>query len=257
MISQITVLGLVLFLASSPQTQLVEAEVVQCGAVQCHHGTCVGNECKCYPNFSAEDCSVPFRACPDGIRTCFNGSICVKNNKSDPVTKTYRYHCDCKPAYGVSSYAGHQCEHSATMVCEANKATSAHAFCTNGGKCRNVVVGNEKFKGCDCGDDSDFEGTHCQYLKGTAPPEDLPPSNERFEEGSEESSGGGGISGVAIFFIVLSCVGVVMGFAFMLLKTRSQRENIEPPVVNASEMEMNSENNKDVLEGGGKAVEII
>lgn len=117
----------------------------------------------CPLGFSGPDCSVPYEECPDGRRKCFNNSNCVRNNKLDPVTNDYQWHCDCSNASSHSSYAGHECEHSATITCEPT-STGTH-FCTNGGECGKFFFEGNVYTGCHCPDD--FEGAHCQYLLGT------------------------------------------------------------------------------------------
>ena len=186
-----------------------------CTPSVCHHGSCIEGECQCDPLFTGPDCSVPFEVCPDGDRQCFNGSECVRNNEKNAVTKKYGYHCDCSKAFGVSSYAGLQCEYSATQVCEFGQSKSTYAFCTNGGTCKDTVVRGQAHPGCDCG--NDFEGQHCQYLRGTAPPQDLLVNDD-------EPQGGNALSGVATFFIVVSSVTVVGLFGYNVWRLRRNRK---------------------------------
>lgn len=113
----------------------------------------------CPFQLSGYDCSIPYEQCKDGNRKCFNNSICVKNQKNDPVTGDVVYGCDCSFATGISDYAGYECEHSATVRCQKDH------FCTNGGKCGSYLVNHQHYIGCHCPDD--FAGKHCQYLKET------------------------------------------------------------------------------------------
>eukprot|EP00978_Attheya_sp_CCMP212_P048894 scaffold591227_cov55-Attheya_sp.AAC.1 len=128
--------------------------------IPCEHGTCLSSQppvtCVCEPEWVGADCSVPIEVCDDGDRVCYNGSECVRNNVVDDATGKYKYHCDCSKAYGVSAFAGHQCEHAATQVCEVGTPSSSYAFCTNGGQCRSFVFDGTDHAGCRCAED--FEG---------------------------------------------------------------------------------------------------
>ena len=121
----------------------------------------------CPPNLSGHDCTIPFEDCGDGIRRCFNNSRCLRNNRRDKVTGEYGFHCDCSIAEEVSKFAGHECEHSATDVCELNSyleyGVQGKHFCTNGGLCGQYVFRAQVHVGCYC--PKDYEGAHCQYLK--------------------------------------------------------------------------------------------
>jgi len=121
------------------------------------------NDDDCNMGFSGPDCDIPYSICNDGHRKCFNNSRCVKNNRKDSYTGNYDYHCDCSYAAEVSSYAGHECEHSSTIICK-KPFTGTH-FCTNGGECGSYFLNGSEHTGCSCPED--FEGAHCQYLIGT------------------------------------------------------------------------------------------
>lgn len=121
------------------------------------------NDDGCNVGFSGPDCDIPYEPCNDGLRKCFNNSRCVKNNKKDSYTGQYGYHCDCSSAADISSYAGHECEHSATVIC-GNSFSGAH-FCANGGECGSYFLDGSEHTGCHCPED--FEGAHCQYIIGT------------------------------------------------------------------------------------------
>jgi len=121
----------------------------------------------CEAGMDGPDCSIPYEKCADnGDRKCYNGSKCVRNNKKDSKTGDYNFHCDCSVAYGVSAFAGRECEHAATQVCEySSSSLKKVSFCTNGGQCLEFVLQGEAHAGCDC--PVEFVGSHCQYLKGT------------------------------------------------------------------------------------------
>lgn len=50
-----------------------------------------------------------------------NIDVSIMQNKRHPVTGEYSYKCDCSFAADVSTYARHECEHSAMVLCESNK----------------------------------------------------------------------------------------------------------------------------------------
>jgi hypothetical protein len=56
------------------------------------------------------------------------------------------------------------CEHAATSFCEYGVAVSKHAFCVNGGTCKDTIVGDEVHPGCTCPDG--YTGDHCEYEEG-------------------------------------------------------------------------------------------
>jgi len=98
--------------------------------------------------------------CRDGHH-CFNGSKCVQNPYQD-----FAYFCDCEEVVFEARYEGLYCEHKAEVYCIAEGA-SKHSFCTNGGTCREFVGPDEAHVDCDC--PSQFEGSYCQFVKGTKP----------------------------------------------------------------------------------------
>lgn len=187
----------------------------ECIPSMCDHGTCIDGDCQCEPNYSGADCSIPFETCEDGERTCFNGSTCVRNNQRDPVTNKYKYHCDCTKAIGVSSFAGLQCRQQATAYCILGRTQSQYAFCTNGGECIREVVDGQAHPGCRCTDD--FEGQHCQYIKGTAPPED---KGQPYLQYPGEKSGGGATKGIVIFIIIAVCGIVVLSMGYVIYRKK-------------------------------------
>jgi len=129
------------------------------------------DQCQCNQGWGGVLCDEIGKSCPDGTK-CYNGSECAKRKDKTETKGVNQYYCDCKTAYDYSSFAGQMCEAPATQVCEYGVSVSKSAFCTNGGKCKEVVVkdsnGNEaKHPGCKCPDA--FVGDHCEYLQGTEP----------------------------------------------------------------------------------------
>lgn len=200
---------------------LLNIASANCRDDNCIEGSCIEGNCQCSPGFLGDDCSIPFTICEDGERSCFNGSECERNNERDSVTGKYKYHCDCSKAFGLSSFAGQQCEFSATATCQHDVAVSEYTFCTNGGMCVETVSEGQEHQGCDC--TAEFEGLHCQYLTGDAPPEELAAVQALQAERSRAND----LSGVALTFIIIIPLAVVALFAFMVWKRKSAgKENL-------------------------------
>jgi hypothetical protein len=77
-------------------------------------------------------------------------------------------------------------------------------------------VDGEAHPGCKCPDD--FEGQHCQYLKGFAPEED---KGQPYLMVPGEKSDSGRAEGIVVFIIIIVVAGVVMGMGYVIyLKKR-------------------------------------
>jgi len=209
----------------------------ECVPSLCDHGSCIDGECQCDPNYSGADCSIPFETCEDGERTCFNGSTCVRNNQRDPNTNKYKYHCDCTKAVGVSSFAGIQCRQQATSYCVLGRTESEYAFCTNGGTCVRVVENGKSHPGCHCSDD--FEGAHCQYLRGQAPADDL--GQPYLMYGAAESSSRGAAKGIVTFIIVIVCVTVIFGMGYVVYLKKMRGANQRNDATTAPQLTVNEQ----------------
>ncbi len=108
------------------------------------------------------------------------------------------------------------CEHQADVYCVA-EGVHEHSFCTNGGTCIEYVGPDEAHVGCKCPDN--YEGSHCQFVKGTQP-EGWPYTNELPKKnGYGHSNGGidmkGSSAGFIIALIVVVVVCAIMGAAMM------------------------------------------
>jgi len=151
---------------------------------------------------------VNIQTCPDGHH-CQNGSQCVQN----PYDET-AYYCDCQESVFEARYEGLYCEHKADVFC-VRKGIHQHAFCTNGGTCIEYVGIDEAHVGCDC--PSQYEGTYCQFVKGTKP-DGWPfttevPSIDRGISGST--------AGIVIGSIVFCLVVIVIGLSMLFKRWSS------------------------------------
>lgn len=164
--------------------------------------------------YSGPSCDIPYKQCPDYSRRCYNNAECVASKIPGS------YDCNCSAAFAVSSYAGHECQFSATEICEAGTPVSDDAFCVNGGKCRKTVLKGEDHPGCDCPEE--FEGSKCQYLKGTAPEgEGTPFVTSRPMSKADERMNPG-----LVAVIVVVTLGFVLGVAALIyVKKRDERES--------------------------------
>jgi hypothetical protein len=134
------------------------------------NGKCVSGSrnvyCECKPGFTGSDCSFPYEQCPDGYTTCLNGAKCVSTISNNEV-----YQCDCTQIPDATPFKIDQCKNPIDDICEKGVKVSEHAFCTNDGICRSMVEQGEQHPGCECPEE--YEGRHCQYAAGSAPPEEL------------------------------------------------------------------------------------
>jgi hypothetical protein len=145
------------------------------------------------------------QTCPDSHH-CENGGQCVQNPYDEGS-----YYCDCAEYIWDARYEGLYCEHKAEVYCVANsKGVSNHAFCTNGGTCKEYISPNEAHLGCDCKEG--FEGSFCQYVTGSRP-EGWPytPSKDFSAQPSGGTSALGAIIGslVSIFAVGLVVTAVL------------------------------------------------
>jgi hypothetical protein len=172
-------LGIAVLISSSGCWTVVHSSSSQGSCtVSCEpNGSCrEDGECDCLPGFAGADCSFPYETCPDGIVTCFDGAQCERLSTRLSDGTLSQYQCDCFTMPEASPFQIDQCEAPESEACIAGTSSSPvfvsdYAFCTNGGKCLKKVSTGEPHAGCRC--PSEFEGRHCQYRKGTAPPAEL------------------------------------------------------------------------------------
>jgi hypothetical protein len=176
---------------------------------------CVGARCKCEPDYAGNDCSLRVEFCPESVdpadsaSTCLNGGRCVAKEIVGTNGPMDVWRCDCTTATGAAAaFAGTQCEFPATTSCLTGGATSDYSFCVNGGECFRRIAQGEDHPGCTgC---SGFEGRHCQYAEGTAPPEELEAARQDAVEGSDDVPRG--------LIIILSLLGsLLIGWIGLLL----------------------------------------
>lgn len=175
--------------------------------------------CFCEKGYSGVYCESPIETCPDGKRSCYNGSKCKEIFHPDGrAFVTPRYRCDCESAGDKKNpYAGLNCHIPAEKVCSllTDKIVS---FCVNGGTCKDMTTKEGAHFGCHCPDS--FEGAHCEYIKGTNHLNSdalLTRSKSK-----RENSKSGGLDGIIIFVVAL--VGVGAFLAFFVMSRRIMRK---------------------------------
>jgi len=172
--------------------------------------------------------------CPDGHH-CLNGSKCVDNPFDEGS-----YYCDCREEDFEARYEGLKCEHRAEVYCVAEGATR-HSFCTNGGKCVEFVTPEEAHIGCQC--PPEYEGSHCQFVKGTKP-KDWPYSSlQGSSQGEKHYSNAGAIAGT---IVVVLATGIVL-LAFVYQRYFSVRENYDDVRGKESELDCDGSDMKDAV----------
>lgn len=153
---------------SIPECQLACQNDGYCTYISTDEGTLIEifssggmiEHCVCPPGFSGLACENVAEQC--NYLKCQNGAPCT--------LKDGQYICDCDAAEGVSRFAGSMCREPATSYCGAGVLQN-RSFCTNGGLCLgNILHQSSKYSthsGCRC--PPEFEGPHCEYLKGMSP----------------------------------------------------------------------------------------
>ena len=115
-------------------------------------------------------------------------------------------------------FAGLDCEYGATISCMTLGGESKHSFCTNGGECAYIVTDNEQHADCICMEG--FEGSHCEYIEGTAPTAIV--GGEGIIAGAKGSSSGSlaeteSQDNTALDTVVLAFIGVIGALIAVLL----------------------------------------
>lgn len=177
--------------------------------------------------------SSTFRTCPDGHR-CENGSSCAQHPMEEGT-----YYCDCGTSPG--DFAGLYCEYEAETYCQLQQETTSNWFCSNQGTCVLSTTGggtSEAQWTCDC--PTDFDGPHCQFIRGNVPREwpgfDFDPatatlsdpsqySNKRNKDGSGES---GLHVGVTITIVIVVLAFVILTSLLVIRKIRGSNNSKDP-----------------------------
>uniref|UniRef100_A0A7S2SLZ0 EGF-like domain-containing protein n=1 Tax=Eucampia antarctica TaxID=49252 RepID=A0A7S2SLZ0_9STRA len=156
-----------------------------------------------------------FEICENGHR-CENGSLCVENPYDEG-----NFYCDCDEVVFSTAFEGLSCEHEATVYCTLDQIISKKSFCTNGGECLAFSDAEEAHFDCKCPDN--YEGGHCQYVKGTRP--DGWPYNEggvlmAKNQSNQQGSSGRKMTGSIIALIVIICCAFVSGIGYIIYKKK-------------------------------------
>mmetsp|Transcript_22246 Transcript_22246/g.42239 ORF Transcript_22246/g.42239 Transcript_22246/m.42239 type:complete len:326 (-) Transcript_22246:185-1162(-) len=189
--------------------------------------SCSGERCQCDDNHAGDDCSLEIQYCPDSVNaegtaeTCLNGGRCVEKeifeDQSGVGPATVVWRCDCTYATGdAAAFAGAQCEFPATQSCLVGGAESSYSFCVNGGDCVREIIRGQDHPGCtNC---PGFEGRHCQYEAGKAPPEELQAERKDITDDSDDVK-----PGFIIIIVLLGCL--VLGSLALFVLKRSNQNN--------------------------------
>eukprot|EP00536_Pseudo-nitzschia_multiseries_P001451 jgi/Psemu1/283025/fgenesh1_pg.18_\ len=140
--------------------------------------------------FAGDDCSFPYEICPDATTQCFGKTaVCTVAADSQERPSPFRYGCSCKipstysieRAALVEEYEVEDCKNRVTEVCESGQTISLYAFCTNGGRCVELVDPGEPHPGCTC--PGRFVGWHCEHRRGTGIEYRIEPSSSDLDIG--------------------------------------------------------------------------
>ena len=219
---------------------------------------CSGERCQCDHSHAGEDCSLEIEFCPAPVNeegtaeTCFNGGRCVdKVIYDDFGYGTMVWRCDCRYATGdAAAFAGAQCEFPSTRSCLVGGAESDSAFCVNGGDCVREIIRGQPHPGCtNC---PGFEGRHCQYEAGKAPPEELQSERKDVIRGSDDVK-----PGFIILIVLLGCLVLGGLTIFVCMRTnksdgKSRDVNLTvPDDLKLNESMDNDKGNEPPAHGGG------
>ena len=140
-----------------------------------------------------------------------------------------QYFCDCDAGTllgdveGVlkeqDRFAGLYCEFKATSNCKRG------GFCVNGGRCVDRRYKEGGFEECDCAG-TNFEGTHCEFVKGSRP---VGWATAKYGRRSSAMDSGMKSGGKAV--LTLFMLGLFGAFAFFVVKkhrNKDEREEIDP-----------------------------
>lgn len=156
-----------------------------------------------------------FRTCLDGHR-CENGSSCAEH-----PTEEGKYYCDCNTSAG--DFAGLFCEYEAETYCQMPQETTESWFCSNMGTCVLSTGGQGAAWTCDC--PADFEGPHCQFIKGNVPRDwpgfDFNPSTGQISASKNKE---GGLHIAVSVFIGVAAVALLALIGFFVVRKIRNRD---------------------------------
>jgi hypothetical protein len=102
--------------------------------------------CNCLPGYSGVNCNdTSLVFCGPNKRRCLNGATCVRS--INPITKLDQSYCDCSVAsVRDHEFAGQFCQHLVKVYCplESDNGFPRHSFCSNGGRCKSIILRNGK-----------------------------------------------------------------------------------------------------------------
>ncbi len=140
--------------------------------------------------------------CPDNHH-CLHGSKCVQNPYDEGS-----YYCDCDEVIWDVNYEGLFCEHKAEVYCTGvENGIDEHWFCTNGGTCIEKTQPSGSDWGCDCPDE--YEGSYCQFVKGSRP-EGYPYTSNATSNEKSSSPVTGAIVGSLVTILVIGTIGAAI-----------------------------------------------
>ena len=150
---------------------------------------------------------------------CQNGGKCVPADDSETGVEC----CSCsKAVVDGNPFAGLTCEYGATKSCMTLGSESKHSFCTNGGDCQDIIGDNEQHKDCLCKDG--YEGSHCEYLLGTAP---AALGVSAAQDGASNNQSQQNAYSDDIVFIMILVVAGLIGVLLLAFGVRAQKRRSE------------------------------
>mmetsp|Transcript_7555 Transcript_7555/g.11526 ORF Transcript_7555/g.11526 Transcript_7555/m.11526 type:complete len:238 (+) Transcript_7555:102-815(+) len=178
--------------------------------------------------------------CPDNHH-CLNGSKCVQNPYDEGS-----YYCDCNEVIWDVRYEGLFCEHKESVYCGGlENGISEHWFCTNGGTCiTEQRAGSGSAWGCDC--PNDYEGTYCQFVRGSKP-KGYPYTNNSISDTKQKGSSSpvaGAVVGSLVTILVIATIGAAVYYRRKLGYNRSSDGGVTGKDL---ELEMDGSSMKDVV----------
>uniref|UniRef100_A0A7S1ZN06 EGF-like domain-containing protein n=1 Tax=Ditylum brightwellii TaxID=49249 RepID=A0A7S1ZN06_9STRA len=187
-----------------------------------------GMHCSCPSGFSGVRCDIEYDTChtlnDKNPHICQHGGSCVLEGTDHLGNNVYG--CDCSTS--DISVAGMFCEHIAEEFCvKGQESGFSQSFCTNGGKCKSVVEGDETHPGCTC--PANFDGDHCEI-----PVIEIFPTSQNIEKKAVTGNSTRKIVGLTL--ITLSAGIIISATVYKDLKGRLSHKPKEAPVAHETGM---------------------